>query len=76
MRRAAMDGRSQDFRYHNVKEDSDLKWEYTEDDLRRLRFHFRWAESRDLSRSEGRVNAAACSRLETGTRMRQHLGLN
>ena len=32
----------------NVKRDSNLESEYDEDDLRRLRFHFRSAESRDL----------------------------
>jgi len=46
----------------NVKRDSHLESEYNEDDLRRLRFHFRSAESRDLFSLDERSGIITTSR--------------
>ena len=53
----------------NVKRDSGLEAEYGEDDLRRLRFHFRSAESRDLFSLDERSGVITTARLIDRDRM-------
>ena len=46
----------------NVKRDSDLESQYGEDDLRRMRFHFRSAQSRDLFALDAQSGVITTSR--------------
>jgi len=53
----------------NVKRDADLESQYGADDLRRMRFHFRSAESRDLFALDERSGVITTSRRVDRDRM-------